>query len=292
MTVAGGCTGRPTRSSTDTAPASCSSPRTPAASPAHAPCSSSCTATRRESSGPAGRPSTRHVPGPGRTAGRGSRVAGRPARAARWPRALAAMGDAAAAVLAAEAVGAAERALERTVEYVRRREQFGRPIGSFQAVKHRLADVYVQVQAARSAAYYAAWAAGSGSGSGRAASPSPRRWKRCAPPRRGRPAARRHRLHLGARGPPLLQARAGDELLFGPVHRLRARAADAAELFDPSRRRRPDGDHLECDFCRRSRRPAPSPASPRMSSPRWTAPCTGSPGERCCSARRCCRGSS
>ncbi|CAM5599798.1 hypothetical protein SALBM311S_07874 [Streptomyces alboniger] len=46
-----------------------------------------------------------------------------------------------------------------TVEYVRQREQFGRAVGSFQAVQHRLADVYVQVQAARSAAYYAAWAA-------------------------------------------------------------------------------------------------------------------------------------
>ncbi|NDZ88716.1 acyl-CoA dehydrogenase, partial [Streptomyces sp. SID10115] len=76
------------------------------------------------------------------------------------PAALAAVGDVAATVVAAEAVGAAERALERTVEYVRQREQFGRAIGSFQAVKHRLADVYVQVQAARSAAYYAAWAAG------------------------------------------------------------------------------------------------------------------------------------
>ncbi|MFF1448532.1 acyl-CoA dehydrogenase family protein [Streptomyces sp. NPDC058274] len=80
------------------------------------------------------------------------------------PGALARVGDAAAAVLAVEAVGAADRALERTVEYVQQREQFGRAIGSFQAVKHRLADVYVQVQAARSAAYYAAWASGTGSG--------------------------------------------------------------------------------------------------------------------------------
>lgn len=60
--------------------------------------------------------------------------------------ALAETGDRAAAVLACEAVGAAGRALERTVEHVGRREQFGRPIGSFQAVKHRLADVYVEVQ--------------------------------------------------------------------------------------------------------------------------------------------------
>ncbi|MEW5533325.1 acyl-CoA dehydrogenase family protein, partial [Streptomyces virginiae] len=73
------------------------------------------------------------------------------------PGALAATGRTASAVLAAEAVGAAGQALARTVEYVRQREQFGRAIGSFQAVKHRLADLYVQVQAARSAAYYAAW---------------------------------------------------------------------------------------------------------------------------------------
>ncbi|EFL16791.1 acyl-CoA dehydrogenase family protein, partial [Streptomyces sp. C] len=55
--------------------------------------------------------------------------------------ALAATGRGAAAVLAAEAVGAADRALARTVEYVRQREQFGRAVGSFQAVKHRLADL-------------------------------------------------------------------------------------------------------------------------------------------------------
>lgn len=76
--------------------------------------------------------------------------------------ALGRLGDSAAAVLAGEAVGAADQVLGLTVEYVRRREQFGRPVGSFQAVKHRLADVYVEVQAARSAAYYAAWAAAHG----------------------------------------------------------------------------------------------------------------------------------
>src|SRR5207245_941973 len=76
------------------------------------------------------------------------------------PAALARAGEVAAVGLAAEAVGAADFALSSTVEYVQAREQFGRPVGSFQAVKHRLADLYVQVQSARSAAYYAAWAAG------------------------------------------------------------------------------------------------------------------------------------
>jgi alkylation response protein AidB-like acyl-CoA dehydrogenase len=60
--------------------------------------------------------------------------------------------------LAAEQVGGAERCLELAVEHAKRREQFGRPIGSFQAVKHRCADVLVVVEAAKSAAMYAAWA--------------------------------------------------------------------------------------------------------------------------------------
>lgn len=67
--------------------------------------------------------------------------------------------DLACTALAAEQVGAAGRCLELTVEYARDRVQFGRPIGSFQAVKHRLADAYVLVESARSAALGAAFAA-------------------------------------------------------------------------------------------------------------------------------------
>jgi len=63
--------------------------------------------------------------------------------------------QAARVALSAEQVGAAERILELTVEYAKTREQFGRPIGSFQALKHRLADLYVRVEAARSASYAA-----------------------------------------------------------------------------------------------------------------------------------------
>jgi alkylation response protein AidB-like acyl-CoA dehydrogenase len=58
--------------------------------------------------------------------------------------------------LAAEALGGAARVLEMTTDYARERVQFGRPIGSFQAIKHRLADMMVEVEAARSAAWYAA----------------------------------------------------------------------------------------------------------------------------------------
>ena len=57
--------------------------------------------------------------------------------------------DLAAILLAAEQIGAAERCLELTVEYAKQRVQFGRPIGSFQALKHRMADLYVAVQSAR-----------------------------------------------------------------------------------------------------------------------------------------------
>jgi len=57
--------------------------------------------------------------------------------------------DAAAILLAAEQIGGAERCLELTVAYTKQREQFGRPIGSFQALKHRMADLYVAVQSAK-----------------------------------------------------------------------------------------------------------------------------------------------
>ncbi|OBJ56571.1 acyl-CoA dehydrogenase IpdE2 [Mycobacterium asiaticum] len=59
------------------------------------------------------------------------------------------LADTAAILLAAEQIGAAERCLELTVDYAKNRVQFGRPIGSFQALKHRMADLYVTVAAAR-----------------------------------------------------------------------------------------------------------------------------------------------
>src|ERR1700761_7512230 len=59
------------------------------------------------------------------------------------------LADFAAILLAAEQIGAAERCLELTVEYAKSRVQFGRPIGSFQALKHRMADLYVATAAAR-----------------------------------------------------------------------------------------------------------------------------------------------
>jgi len=67
--------------------------------------------------------------------------------------------DHATALLAAEQVGVAARLLEMSVEYVKVRRQFGRPIGSFQAVKHKCADMLVLVEKARAAAYHAIEAA-------------------------------------------------------------------------------------------------------------------------------------
>jgi alkylation response protein AidB-like acyl-CoA dehydrogenase len=65
----------------------------------------------------------------------------------------------AAVALAAEQVGGAQRCLENSVAYAKERIQFGRPIGSFQAIKHKCADILLEVESAKSAAYYAGWAA-------------------------------------------------------------------------------------------------------------------------------------
>ncbi len=68
----------------------------------------------------------------------------------------------AAVALAAEQVGGAQRVLDMTVDYSKMRFQFGRPVGSFQAVKHRLADTLVEIESARSAALEAARAVADG----------------------------------------------------------------------------------------------------------------------------------
>jgi alkylation response protein AidB-like acyl-CoA dehydrogenase len=72
------------------------------------------------------------------------------------------LGPRALAALACEAVGVAQRALEWGVEHARTREQFGKPIGVYQAVSHSLADSYVEIELARSLAYWAAWTVAEG----------------------------------------------------------------------------------------------------------------------------------
>ena len=67
------------------------------------------------------------------------------------------MHDLARSALCAEMCGGTQRVLDMSVAYSKNREQFGRPIGSFQAVAHKCADMFVKAESARSAAYYAAW---------------------------------------------------------------------------------------------------------------------------------------
>ena len=66
--------------------------------------------------------------------------------------------DCSKVALCAEMCGGAQKVLDMSVEYAKIREQFGRPIGSFQAIQHKCANMLVQVESAKSATYYAAWA--------------------------------------------------------------------------------------------------------------------------------------
>jgi alkylation response protein AidB-like acyl-CoA dehydrogenase len=68
--------------------------------------------------------------------------------------------DRGATYAAAEMLGGADRVLSMAVDYAKERVQFGRPIGSFQAVKHRCADMLVDVEGMRSSVYWAAWCLG------------------------------------------------------------------------------------------------------------------------------------
>ncbi|MEY9962956.1 alkylation response protein AidB-like acyl-CoA dehydrogenase [Streptacidiphilus sp. MAP12-16] len=172
--------------------------------------------------------------------------------------ALARTGLLAAVAVAAEAVGAAEQCLTRTVEYVQVRKQFGRAVGSFQAVKHRLADVYVAVETARSAVHYAAWALRNGGADGVDSAEGPDRPDGADEQAAAAPLALAAALGaLRTASAEAIQLHGGiaitwehdahlyfkrataDELLFGPPHLLRARAAERAALFGPAGR--PDG---------------------------------------------------
>ena len=129
-----------------------------------------------------------------------------------WP-ALSKTLDQAAAMSSNEMVGGAQKVLDMSVEYAKVRVQFGRPIGSFQAIKHKCADMLLEVESGKSAAYYAAWAAAEDNEELPVAG-EPRQGlllRRVLPRRRREhPDPRWHRLHVGARRAPLLQA--GEEL--------------------------------------------------------------------------------
>ncbi|MFJ3586238.1 acyl-CoA dehydrogenase family protein [Streptomyces sp. NPDC090127] len=143
--------------------------------------------------------------------------------------ALAATGRTAAVALAAEALGAAQAALDRTIEHIGSREQFGRPVGSFQAIKHRVADLYVQVEAARSLTYGAAREP-DGAGAGPLALAAALEALRTVAGETiqlhgGIGFTWEHEAHL------YFKRAAADELLFGPARRLRERAAQLTGLF-------------------------------------------------------------
>ena len=117
------------------------------------------------------------------------------------------------AALALEAVGMSQRALELSVEHAKTREQFGKPIGIYQAVSHRLADSYALTELARSLAYWAAWCVAEEDDEAPVAAAAAKAYAGDVAVNGLRvldPGARRHRLHLGARAPPLLQAGAVD----------------------------------------------------------------------------------
>ena len=138
--------------------------------------------------------------------------------------------------------GGAQRVLDNAVEYAKNRIQFGRPIGSFQAIKHKCADMLLEVESAKSAAYYGAWAA-SVDDDGPPDRGEPRQVLLLGgllPLRRGEhPDPRRHRLHLGAPRAPVLQAR--EELRAAPRRpRVPPRTAGAAARhLTPGRRAGP-----------------------------------------------------
>ena len=114
------------------------------------------------------------------------------------------------------------------VEYAKERKQFGRPIGAYQAVSHRCAQMLLETEGARSATYYAAWAADNEpeTRAARGLDGEGLRVRRGhARDRRVAPGPRRHRLHLGARPAPVPEARERDAVMFGDARWHRERVA-------------------------------------------------------------------
>ena len=119
------------------------------------------------------------------------------------------LSDRAALALACEQLGVASRALSMAVDYAKTRMQFGRPIGSFQAVKHRCVDMAQRIEAARSATQWAVAAlAEDAENAGIAVAMASVCSTDAARLRHGRerPGPRRHRVHLGAPRAPVLPA--------------------------------------------------------------------------------------
>ena len=116
----------------------------------------------------------------------------------------------AATGVAVESVGTCQSIFDITLDYVKQREQFGVPIGSFQAIKHKFADLLVALERARASGYFAALTIAEDD-ERRAIASSAAKVAAAECERRhepgGHPAPRWHRLHVGARHAPLRAAR-------------------------------------------------------------------------------------
>jgi alkylation response protein AidB-like acyl-CoA dehydrogenase len=137
------------------------------------------------------------------------------------------------AALAAEQLGGAARCLDLSVGYAKVREQFGRPIGSFQAIKHKCANLLLEVEGGRSAVYYASAALAGGQGDAALAASVAyvhcsqaftRAAKECIQIHGGIGYTWEHDAHL------YLRRAKSSELLFGPPARQRARLAELAGI--------------------------------------------------------------
>jgi alkylation response protein AidB-like acyl-CoA dehydrogenase len=143
------------------------------------------------------------------------------------------VGDLALAALAAEQIGGAARCLELSVEYAKVREQFGRPIGSFQAIKHKCASMLLEVECGRSAVYHASAALSEGEPDASIAATLAYAYcsrtftnaaKECIQIHGGIGYTWEHDAHL------YLRRAKSSELLFGPPARQRARLAEMAGI--------------------------------------------------------------
>ncbi len=176
----------------------------------------------RRPRGPCGRGGRRSTVDPGALP-RPHPAAGHPRLDARprtpgWPReptpraAIRRTADRAAVATAAELLGLTERMITMAADYAKERHQFGKPIGSFQAVKHLLAGAQVKLEFARPVVYAAAWALDEGEPD-RLAGGVDGQGLRLGRRHRGGPGVppgpRGHRLHLGVRPPPVPQAGLG-----------------------------------------------------------------------------------
>ena len=199
--------------------------------------------------------------------------------------------DQAAVALANEMMGGAQFVLDMSVQYAKDRVQFGRPIGSFQAIKHKCADMLLEVESAKSAAYYASWAAAEDNDELPVVAALAKAY--CSEAYfhaagREHPDPRWHRLHVGAQRAPVLQARQ----VVGDLPRRRdvpPRAARAAHrhlrLSSPSRRSTRTGASASSAATRAPVRRSPRSSAVSTPTSSWCRRPSASPTAPACSTR-------